>query len=217
MVQRRQALRHGFTLIEVLLVIVILVVLLALAWPSLVSTERAEHLPESATRIRALAAMCRAQAMAGACRYRLRFHADGTIDLRRQRDAIEAPHEYVKIDESWGKTVILVEGVWVESLLRLPQGPPPILVEDESIQFTQLEEGLVRVEGLEQPVDLFFEPDGSSASMRWVLRDEIGRGLQMTLDGRLGRVDDEPIAAVAIANLARPKPVEHRDEEEGKL
>ena len=40
--------------------------------------------------------------------------------------------------------------------------------------------------------------------MRWVLRDAAGRGVLMTLDGRLGRVQVENVESVKAADNARP-------------
>ncbi|HMQ16051.1 MAG TPA: prepilin-type N-terminal cleavage/methylation domain-containing protein [Phycisphaerae bacterium] len=196
--------RAGFTLMEVLLVIALIALIAALAWPDFRGTLLGAQLDESADRLRTTIAMARAQAMTEARRYRLVFFADGTVRLDRQRDPLLAPHEYLRVQEAWTAQVVLLDSVWVAALQPLPQGPAPILVEDDEIEFTQFDEDPAPIASFEVPVEIYIEPSGASDSARWDLRDAKGRGLRMTLDGRIGRVVTEPLDPVDPRQIERP-------------
>jgi len=202
--------RRAFTLLEVLLVISLLGLLASFLWPVFGDVGDNKQLDESAERVKALVAMCRAEAMNESRRYRLTFRIDGSIKLTRQLDPIDAPHIFVRVREDWASTAILLEKVWVESVLPLQDGPPPLLVEDDHIDFydeDELELEPLRVDEMEEAFLLDFRPDGTSASARWVLRDEYGRGVQMTLDGRVGRLDVAPAERLAAEDVDRPPPL----------
>jgi type II secretion system protein H len=209
---RRQA---GFTLFEVLLVAVLLALLALLVFPDLRGTSRGEQLDESVARLKALIAMTRAEAMNQTRRYCLTFRQDGSIRLSRQRDPLTAPHEFVRVRAPWALREVLLPEVWVAAIEPLPQGPAPILVQDDRIEFAQLESEPVPVTELEAPHQLYFEPDGTCPSMRWILRDETGRGRLVTLDGRTGRLTAEPAAVLSGRETVRPgRLAEPKEEDE---
>lgn len=205
--------RRAFTLLEILLVILLFGLLLGLAWPQFWNTREAEQLPETARRMKALFSMCRAEAMNDARRYRLYFLQDGSVALRVQHDPIAAPEQYVELKRGWAGGEFVLEKVWVEGVQILPDGPPPVLVEDDVIEFTQLDGSPVSVTELEQPAELDFEPNGISGSIRIVMRDTRGRGIMMTLDGRLGRVQVDNVESVAAASVQRPAKLEQKEGE----
>ncbi len=196
--------RAAFTLLEILVVIAILAVLMALSLPNLWSTFAAEQLPESAARLKSLIAMCRAQAMNDARNYRVRFLPDGTLKVERQVDAVYAPHVYLPVTDQWARQPILLEDVWVSEILSLPEGPPPIDIEDDLVEFDEMIEEPVPVRELDEPLVITFLPDGLSGSAEWTLRDRFGRGLIVTLDGRLGSVKIKPAEGVSPDELERP-------------
>lgn len=208
---RRRAV-PGFTLLEVLLVIIIVSVLTAMLVPSFGDATRAEQLPESAYRLKALIAMCRAEAMNQSKRFRIAFRQDGGVRVYAQEDALLAPQSFLPVRPDWGRGPFLLEDAWIEAVQPLPNGPAPVLVEDDVIEFTTLEETPVSVTELAEPHYLYFEPDGSSESVRWVLRDAQGRAMLITLDGRLGRVQVEHHESVEAKSLQRPPPL--ADEEQ---
>lgn len=186
-----------------MIVIAIIGAIAAMAWPSLFGAVGRENLDESARRIKTAVCMCRAQAMNEARNYRISFLQDGRLRVSRQRDALLAADQYEAVRDSWVTYPLTLDDVWVAELQPMPLGPPPINVEDNLIEFPPENESLTRIEALEQPYHLDFEPDGSSQSARFVLRDKRGRGLKVTLDGRLGRVTMEPVETVKDA--ARPE------------
>jgi hypothetical protein len=201
-------------LLEVLLVIVLLGVLAAVTWPEFRRAHRSEELDESVRRLKTLFHMCRARAMNDSRRYRVTFREDGSLRVTRQRDPILAPHEYYRFRDRWANLAFLQEHVWVEAVLPLPEGPPPLLVDDELIEFEEFDEEPIPVAELEGPVDLDFAPDGTSDSLRWILRDEDGRGVQITLDGRVGRIALEPAERLDPDQVERPEPLEEDEDEQ---
>ena len=214
------ALRRAFTLLEVLLVISLLGFLASFLWPVFGDAANSHQLDESVQRMKSLVAMCRAQAMNESRCYRLTFRLDGSVKLTRQLDPFDAPHIYVRVRDEWAATPGLLEDVWVEAVLPLAEGPPPLLVEDDYIDFfdeDELELELIRVDELEEPFALDFLPDGSSASMRWVLRHEQGYGMQVTLDGRLGRMDFEAAERIPEEEVERPLPLSPEELEEEEM
>lgn len=200
--------RRAFTLLEVLIVLVLLAILAAILWPDFATAQQGEQLSESVTRTKALVAMCRAQAMNEARRYRIVFRPDGRMQVRCQEDPVQAPDSYIEVRQEWAELPFLLEDVWIAALLPLPQGPPPILVDDEVVEFEELEAEPVAIEEFEDVVNLDFYPDGTSGSARWVLRDVRGRNSQMTLDGRLGRIEIVELDPVAAGPA--PKRMEER-------
>lgn len=203
----------GFTLLELLLVIALIGVLAAFVVPDFGTVTQAERLGESAYRIESLVAMCRAEAMNESRVYRIIIELDGTMRVRQQVDPLLAPHLFNPLRTSWHRTQVLLEGVWVEAVQLLPLGPPPIQIIDEELAFPEMEIEPLPIQEFEYPILIDFDPDGSCPSLRWVLRDVRGRGLLMTLDGRLGRVTTEDWELVPPDQLERPEPIEVEEEE----
>lgn len=199
MVRPRKA---GFTLIEVLLVVVLVGLLAAFLWPDFSVLMRGKRLDESVSRIKALVAMCRAQAMNESRRYRISLLPDGRMELSRQRDPVAAPNEYVRVGDGWAQGQWLMDDVWVEAVQPLPDGPPPLNVEDDEIEFFEIPD---EPRPLEEPFPIEFEPDGLCGSARWVLRDALGRGRALTLDGRLGRVAVAEVEPLPGESVERPE------------
>jgi prepilin-type N-terminal cleavage/methylation domain-containing protein len=206
--------RHGttsapaFTLVELLLVIAIVGVLAMVVVPQFLGFSKHRQLDESVNRMKALVAMCRAEAMNQSRRYRIELHRDGSVAVAEQRDPLTAPHEFVEVPEAWAVLPILMEDVWVASVLRLPEGPPPVLVDDRSIEFTKFEEQPVSITELDEPVYLEFAPNGVSPSARWTLRNAGGHGRQLTLDGRIGRIEVLDLDPLRPDQIERPRPAE---------
>lgn len=197
--------RCGFTLVEVLLVIVLVGVLAGVILSNLSGTASAENLRESAVRMEALVSMCRAQAMNESRMYRMQIRQDGTVQVRAQRDAILAPNEFVEVTEQWARLDFTLDTVWVDRVQRMPDGPAPVLIDDDVIEFTNLDTQPESVTEFDEPIQLDFSPDGSASSLRWILRDANGRGVQMTFDGRLGRIASEPAETLLPGDLQRPE------------
>ncbi len=199
------------------MVLAIIGILAALLWPDFARFGESRRLGESADRLRNLIGLVRAHAMSEARAYRLRIRADGTLRLERQLDPVLAPETFVRVRSPWARVVVLQPDVWVESVTPLPEGPAPIDIVDDRIEFPELDEEIIPVEELEEPTEILFRPDGTSDSLRWTLRAADGRGLRMTLDGRLGRVTVEPVERLDPDELRRPEPIEEETSELDQL
>ena len=211
----RQPRHKGFTLLEVLLVITLLSVLAAFAWPDFQSSSRAKHLAESSERLQTMIVMCRAEAMNETVRHRIRIRPDGSVRILRQADPLKAPHLYIRPRVDWASTPVLLDDVWVEAIQLLPEGPPPLFIIDDKLQFPDAVIEPVSLEEMGGPIDLDFEPDGTvSNSLRCVLRDTRGLSVLVTLDGRLGRVTIEDWKALPAEQVRRLDPWPEEEEPE---
>ena len=205
--------QRAFTLLEMLMVVAIIGVLAAMLWPDFLRFSQSRQLDESADRLRTLIGLVRAHAMNEARSYRLLIRQDGTLRLERQLDAVLAPETFVRVRSPWARIGVLQPDVWIESVTPLPEGPAPIEIVDDQIEFPELDEEVIAVEELDEPQVIEFRPDGTSDSLRWTLRAADGRGVVMTLDGRLGRVTIEPAERVDPQELRRPEPIEEEPSE----
>jgi len=203
----RARVTHAFTLLELLLVLGLLAVLMAFAWPNLSGATRVERLRESAQRMQTLVAMCRAEAMNEGRTYRIVFRPDGSVRVRCQLDPLEAPHVFVPVTTGWARTEVLLEDVWVAAVQLLPDGPAPIRIVDEQLEFPEMELDLQPIEDFAEPPVIEFQPNGSCDSLRLLLRDAQGAGRLLTLDGRLGRVTIEEYESAAAEDVQRPPPL----------
>jgi Tfp pilus assembly protein FimT len=202
------------TLIELLLVISILAMLAVFTWPTFEATAQHEQLSESVRRLKTLVAMCRAEAMSDMRCYRITFRQDGSMKLRQQLDPIAHPEVFIPVQKDWANLAFLLEDVWIESICPLPDGPPPVQVQDELMVFEDMQRDFepIEIEKFDHPIDITFSPDGTSKSLRWTMRDQTGRAFQMTLDGRLGRVAIEDVASLKPDDVERPPDI-NRDQE----
>lgn len=197
--------KRAFTMFEVLLVILLLGIIAVVAYPA-VSGGRGRQLGESIDRMRALVAMCRAESVNEARKYRVTFEPNGKLTVTRQVDPIDAPDQFETVGHHWASVEFLLDDVWVESVQKLPDGPAPLLVEDDSVEFTELEDDPTALGEIEESPTIDFEPDGTSGSIRWVLRDALGYATMVTLDGRIGRIEIGDVDFIAADELTRPDP-----------
>lgn len=202
--RRRAGARVAFTLLEILIVIALLGVLAYIVLSNFDGSVSAEKLRESATRMEALVAMCRAQAMNEARTYRMQIRQDGTVRVLVQRDPITAPNEFTEVPAQWARLDFTMDTVWVDRVQQMPDGPAPVLIDDDVIEFTNLDTSPRPITEFEKPVQLDFAPDGSAPSLRWILRDVSGHGIQLTFDGRLGRIERADVETLLPDDVQQP-------------
>ncbi len=211
--------RRGMTLLEVALTISLVGMLAVFAWPQFYSSARVQQLDESVRRVKTLVAMCRAEAMNEARIYRVLIRSDGSIAVRRQSDPLTAPQTFVPVATDWARLDVQLEDVWVESVLELPDGPPPVVILDNKLQAPDesyyLPPDPTLVQQLQQPLVIDFQPDGTCDTLQWTMRDVRGRGVKLTLDGRIGRVTVRDVEGLAADALDRPTPLKEKELEDG--
>lgn len=113
----RSLLRPAFTLLEVLIVLSLLVLLAAMAWPLMQSQITASELPESASHIRDALYMTRSSAMLEHRRHRIRFapreqHPFVEIEI----DPISRPGEWISVAYPWTREPFLLADVQVTAI-----------------------------------------------------------------------------------------------------
>jgi len=107
----------GFTLIEVLMVLGLLVLLTAIAWPIMENRITRAELPESAARVRDMLFMVRAESAMEHRRYRVRFEPDQQHPLiEYEPDPIRFPNEWEAVDSAWARESLLLADIQVHAI-----------------------------------------------------------------------------------------------------
>ncbi len=107
----------AFTLIEMVLVVGLLLLISAITIPNFFNEFKREKLPTSASQLRSLVTLVRANAAFDAKRYRIRFAREGETDslggiqqpiVEREDDPIAYPEEFNPVTANWaaGKTLL---------------------------------------------------------------------------------------------------------------
>jgi len=119
---------RAFTLLELLIVIALLALLAALAWPRMESQLVGSELPESAERLRSLVAMTRAAAIMENRRFRIRFEPEEQQPfIEFEPDPIRQPGQYFSVEASWAREPPLLGGVQVHEVrLGRPEFLKPV-------------------------------------------------------------------------------------------
>lgn len=117
MSQRGPSLRRAFTLIEILIVLVLIVLLVAVAWPVLDGQVTASELPESAARMRDMLYMTRSASMLEHRRHRVRF-APGAQQpvVEVEIDPIFQPGVWTPVAYPWAREKFLLAEVQVNAI-----------------------------------------------------------------------------------------------------
>lgn len=204
---RRRGRRRGFTLLEVLLTIGVLLLILALSFPDYKAMMQQRALKESGSQLKALIIMCHAKAMQEGRRYRVYFPgtpdpndklADKEIDVpyetlqpkvERQADPLINPEWYEEVAADWIPQKIMMEGTRCVAVLP---GKPNFAIKPESpIAGPSVSEDFAEF------VRVTFHPDGTSDWATFVITDlpydvhveafHVGRIINVIVDGRTGK------------------------------
>ncbi len=200
--------RHrGFTLLEVLLTIGVLLLILAIALPDYEAMFGQRSLKESGDQLKALIVMAHARSMKEGRRYRVFFPgtpdpnddlAEKEIDVpletlqpkvERQVDPLINPEWYEEVNESWIPEKIMMDGTRCVAVLP---GKPNFDINPETpIAGPSVSEDLAEF------VRVTFHPDGTSDWATFVLtdlpfeieveEDHVGRIMNVVVDGRTGK------------------------------
>ncbi len=118
--RRRNLLHHGYTLIEIVLVVTLMLIVVTLAMPNLIRDIEGRRLPESARQIRAMLTLVRANAMYDGKRYRIRFPLEDEQDsegdslqllIEREDEPFKEPGVFNLVEESWAQGETLLRDV----------------------------------------------------------------------------------------------------------
>ncbi|MEK6643673.1 MAG: prepilin-type N-terminal cleavage/methylation domain-containing protein [Planctomycetota bacterium] len=113
---RRRA--RGFTLLEILLVVFLLSLLAAAAWPAMYARLASAQLPETADRFRSLMYLVRSHAMMEQRRVRIRFESGERQPLIEiEPDPIMQPGQFALVEEDWAIEPPLLNGVHVHTVI----------------------------------------------------------------------------------------------------
>jgi len=213
-------------LLEVVLVIGLISIVAAFAWPNLERRLRRSELPESADQFRSLLHLTRAQAMLENQRYRIRFEPKAQHPIvEAETDPFASPGRYEPVKTDWAREARLLGDVNVHAI-RIGRPDYTLPLDDERSESDATDErtatqedsstatGDVGADGKfdnvagaqstedEVPIDetrppIVFEPDGSSDWLTVVLVD---RPLDQPLDDE---VEQEWIELDGRTGLAR--------------
>lgn len=173
----------GYTLIEVVLVVALLVAIGAMAIPRFVGEIERNQLPGSAGQLRSLITLTRANAAFDGKRYRIRFAGEDEeikeADRRqpiieREEDPVREPELYLPVTAGWAVGETLLGDVWCAEVRT---GRPTIekLQELRRRGRDEISEELLRQRDAEhfeaERPPLVIEPDGVSEWVVFVLTD----------------------------------------------
>lgn len=114
----RARVARGFTLLEILIVLALLVLISWMAWPALSHHLAGSQLPEAADRFRSLMYLTRSEAMMQHRRFRLRFEPDVQQPyIEVEPDAVGAAGQYVAATASWASEDALPERIHVHDII----------------------------------------------------------------------------------------------------
>ena len=192
--------RHAVTLLEILLVLAVLVALASITWPAMERPLSTQRLRKAADSVRVVWARARVKAMSTGQtlvfrysvendRYTVQYHAgpefaDDPTSPEAQQTAAggQDPQAFV-----FGREPKLPEGVIFMS------GETD---EDTRAASLVLEEVPMAESGTSWSEPILFYPDGTSSTVRLILRNEFDRAIELSLRGLTGVVTvGEPYSA----------------------
>ncbi len=158
----------GFTLIEVVTVIGLLVLLSAIAWPIMQNRITKAELPESAARMRDMLFMVRAESAMEHRRYRVRFEPERQHPfIEVELDPILRPNEWEEVESAWARQArdsLLLADVQVHEI----RPGRPLYLEAISINddpSTLMDEAEQELEDAEEAAEEGFDPGSAQSSM----------------------------------------------------
>lgn len=225
---------RAFTLMEVILVLVILALIIAFAFPNYDVALVGNRLTESADRLRAQINMSRARAMQEGLKYRISFpgtpdpndkQAEKEIDVPletlqpevfRQSEPLKNPEAYGRVEDKWATQKIMMDGV--RCVAVLPGKPNFEITPESPIAGPSISEGRAEF------VPLTLNPDGTTHWVTFVLTDlpfdtvpedyQVGRILNVIVDGRTGQTWVQRalrVTEVELMNEHGASPILHQD------
>ena len=192
--------RHAVTLLEVLLVLAVLVALASITWPAMQRPLSTQRLRKAADAVRVVWARARVKAMSTGQtlvfrysvegdRYSIQYHAgpEFSADTASAEAQDSVTNDQDPLAFVFGREPKLPEGV--------------IFMSGETAEDTRagsllLEEAPMAEAGTTWSEPILFYPDGTSSTVRLMLRNEFDRAIELSLRGLTGVVTvGEPYSA----------------------
>jgi len=197
--------RHGFTLIEVMLTLALLVTLAAFCWPLLQKPFAQRELRAAADQVRAAWVRARVAAMNSDRTYVFRYEPEGR-QYRVECRAAEMPTADLALAESAGLATggsqSASEPTCTEA--RLPEGVAFTGSEttlDTRSATVALEPDALAAGGKSWSEPILFYPDGTTSTARLELRSERGRAVELSLRGLTGVVNVSDVYLAAEGEM----------------
>jgi prepilin-type N-terminal cleavage/methylation domain-containing protein len=177
--------RRGYTLLELLLALAVLLVVAGVAWPMLLRMYAGEPLQRSAEEVRQLLTASRLRAIDDGVVYEFRYEPDGPkyALLPQQSAGLAADESLTTPSGSAAESAALAEP------LELPPGVRFGLSQAVSSGTTLSVLPDSRLSGGAWSDPILFHPDGSSIDATVDLVDDDGRSITITVRGLTGTAD----------------------------
>jgi prepilin-type N-terminal cleavage/methylation domain-containing protein len=191
--------RHAVTLVEVLLVLALLVVLASIAWPALQRPLSGQRLRKSADAVRVVWARSRVKAMSTGQTLVFRYSVEGDRYSLQYHAGPEFSSDTLSEESETFPSGADPSAFVFGHEAKLPEGVVFMLgetAEDTRATSLVLEEAPMAEAGTAWSEPILFYPDGTSSTVRLVLRNEFDRAIELSLRGLTGVVTmGEPYSA----------------------
>jgi len=183
---------RGFTLMEVMLTMCLLVVIAALAWPALDKPFANQRLRKAADKIRAEWYGARVEALNSGLTHIFRYTIDGDSYRIERQAAPETPSDVAydtTYDATTGQQSYAADLPATQG--RLPEGVTFVVSETAlDTRVATIESQSASVSSLEASWSdpILFYPDGTTSTARLVLRNQHSRCIELALRGLTGVV-----------------------------
>jgi prepilin-type N-terminal cleavage/methylation domain-containing protein len=191
--------RAGFTLLELLLVLSLLVFLAALSWPSVGLPLANQALRSAADDVRTAWTRARVSAMSSGHTYVFRYAPDGDHYTIECQVAPEASAEVSPLGFGTAEATAIEDATPLAEEWRLPEqirfGGGQTAVDGRAEAASAAGNSMILDSELAFAEPIFFYPDGTTSTARVCLQNEYGRRMELSLRGltgvvTVGRVQD---------------------------
>jgi prepilin-type N-terminal cleavage/methylation domain-containing protein len=198
----RRGFRGGFTLLELVVVLMVIVVIISMTWPQLMRFAREHQLREWSSEVRSDMQGARVKAIENGLVYQFRYEPGGrwfavlpydrpdsgnaTADSTVGKSRLEAA-------KSTGPPATLAE-LPEELHFRFKDGQPTEQMHDDWLKLLQSDEPLGRVSW---SLPLLFHLDGTADSATVYVENKLGQSQLLTLRGLTGAVTIGPVVKEA--------------------
>jgi type II secretory pathway pseudopilin PulG len=192
--RRRCRARGGFTILEILLVLAVLIVVISLTWPSLMRYMREQEIREGAELARTAAAGTRIKAIDTGLTYQFRYEPEGrkfVVVPLDPPDTIAASSTGTATDNEFTYPVVSGQ-VGIETRFVIPEDEPNVSEGLPPEVFAKMPNAR-DLEGVAWGPPVLFYPDGSADDAMFRVVNEDGLRIDLAIRGLTGTVTVGPI------------------------